>query len=251
MIDREKNWDSLTTLLQHVLFQWAKDCLHTAMPGIIETYDPATRRARVRPALRIVLTEDAGGEELDRAPAVNVPVIFPASAGYTMLFPLAEGDPVMLLFSERGLTEFKLTFETATPDRTRFFSESDGVALTGFGALAATPASLTGALLQTTDGNRSVRVEEDRVELYVGSTFVRVEDDEITVDSPGDVRINVPGGSNVHVGGAAGEELVTKTFLEQFYNQHIHATSMGPSGPPVAAAPLAPGNDLTEKQLSE
>ena len=49
MLSREIDYRSLTTLLDHVLAQWAKHNLHTSMPGVIDSYDVAKRRARVRP----------------------------------------------------------------------------------------------------------------------------------------------------------------------------------------------------------
>ena len=83
-INRERNRDSLSTVLQEVLAEWAKLYLHTSTPGIVETYDPTTRRARVRPALRLVKTGDIPGEDgeaVERALAVNVPVMWLAAGG--------------------------------------------------------------------------------------------------------------------------------------------------------------------------
>ena len=169
MLNREINWYSLTTTLEWVLSQWSRANLHTAMPGIVESYDGATRRARIRPALRLVMTgteigED--GEELERALAVNIPVLWPASSGYILMMPLVAGDRGMMVFSERGMTEFLRTGELATPDKSRFFDEADAAFLPAdFGHPAATPASTTGACLQTHDGTTAIIIEDGSITL--------------------------------------------------------------------------------------
>ena len=168
-------------MLEFVLKQWSKERLHTLMPGIIETYDAETRRARILPALRLLMTD---GEVMPRALAINVPILFPAGGGYTMSFNLVAGDGVILMFSERGITEFKKTFELSNPDKTRLFDESDAVAMAGFGPLSITPASSTGATLQTNDGTKSVIVESDKVELRCGSSYFRVTESEIVMSAP-------------------------------------------------------------------
>lgn len=73
-------------------------------------------------------------------------------------------------------------------------------------------------------------------------------------DNTGSVTLHVPSGQHVFMGGDKdnpGVELVTRRFLEDFYNGHIHNTSMGPSGPPIIPAPVDEGNDITEKLQSE
>lgn len=81
---------------------------------------------------------------------------------------------------------------------------------------------------------------------------VTLEDGQITVDAvSGNITLNVPDGSNVHIGGEGGEELVTKTFLQSYYNSHTHPTPTGPSGPPMVPSPVTPGEDITDKQMSE
>ena len=81
-----------------------------------------------------------------------------------------------------------------------------------------------------------VRIDETN-----GSITIHVADD-------GDVE------PHIFLGGdkdSPGQEVVTKKFLTDFYNQHIHSTPMGPSGVPIIAAPVDPGTDITKKTLSE
>ena len=63
---------------------------------------------------------------------------------------------------------------------------------------------------------------------------------EIEIDPNGN-RITVRAGEVV-VRGAAGltEELATKTFVQQVFDTHTHATGVGPSGPPVPPSTTNP-----------
>lgn len=153
--------DTLTHTLGFVLQQRLKD-VHTALPGTVETYDPEAKRARVQPAIRLLLTD---GTTRRRSPLINVPVVFPSGGGYTLLFPVEAGDTVLVVFSQRGLAAFKRAFEESDPTLGHLFDASDGVALPGFGALSVTPATSTGAALQTEDGATSIRVDGDTVEI--------------------------------------------------------------------------------------
>ena len=220
-LDQEVLFDNWTTLFKFVLFEWSKANLHTAMPGLVEVYDAERRRARVRPALRLIR---ANGEPMERTPLVNVPVVFPAGGGFSFTFPLAAGDPVVLLFSERGIAAFKDSYELTNPTPGSFFSLSDAVALPGFGPLTLTPASTTGATWQNHAGDTAIVVEPDNI------------------------HINVRDGQSVHIGGPGGEELATRTFVETYYNTHTHPTL---GSVPATPAPLTPGTDLTEKAKSE
>lgn len=179
-INREIDWSRLSTLLDFVLEQRLKG-VNTALPAIVETYDSATRRARVLPALRLLMTD---GTTQRRAPLVNVPVAHPSGGGFTLLLPLSAGDAVLLVFSQRGLAEFKRQFSESDPTADRLFDLSDAVALAGFGSLSVTPATSTGASLQTEDGASSIRVEERDV--------VAVAPGEIRITAGAAVSVSAP-----------------------------------------------------------
>jgi uncharacterized protein involved in type VI secretion and phage assembly len=63
---------------------------------------------------------------------------------------------------------------------------------------------------------------------------------EIEIDRNGD-RVTVRAGEVV-VRGAAGltEELATKTFVQQVFDQHVHPTGVGPSGQPLPLSTMVP-----------
>ena len=213
--------------LVQVLTEWIRYALHTAVPGIVESYNPATRRARVRFALEAVMDNR---ECVEKAPAVDVPVLMPIGGAGGLHLSLSKGDNVWLMFSERGLENWKRKFERSEPFPARMFSEADAVALPGFGPGSGfLPATNEGVSVQTTDGSTSVVVS--------GNT----------------VTITVPEGGQVNIGGAGGKRLLTEDFLASF-NDHTHGTRVlnmlnnGPTDGVVAGdRVLASGSNVTQK----
>lgn len=83
---------------------------------------------------------------------------------------------------------------------------------------------------------------------------VRLENGQVTVEAAsGNITLNVPTGSNVHLGGEGGEELATKTFVQSHFNTHTHISGApgSPTSPPAIQAPLLPGSDITAKAKGE
>ena len=77
-----------------------------------------------------------------------------------------------------------------------------------------------------------------------GGTTITVADDKVVIETPT--------GANVYLGGESGaQQLATREFVEVIYNQHIHSTGVGPSGPPLVPPPLTDGSDITAKGRSQ
>ena len=155
--------------------------INTAMPGDILSYDAETRRADVRGALAVVLND---GTQVDRPVISNVPVLFPASGfmdrmgGFLQSFPLMPGDPVLLVFSMRGLARWKLTNGRLSigdmapiPDVDSMLSERDAIAIPGFGPEA-------GNLPPEGWPSVEITVEDDNL------LRLRVKDPADTMDMP-------------------------------------------------------------------
>ena len=128
-MNRDTDYANMAQSIRFAIRQSLKD-MYTCMPGIVESYDAETRRAVVKGALKVVTTKK---EEIEREAIHNVPVMFPSGGGFTMAFPLERGDPVLLLYSQRGLANWKKTLGVAAPDTIGFFSEKDAFAIPGFG----------------------------------------------------------------------------------------------------------------------
>ncbi len=146
------------------------------LPGNILAYNASTRRARVQPANKMTFND--GRAPADYAPIDDVPVILPSAGGYTMTLPVANGDPVILVVSDRGLAEFKKTFQAGSvPEDGIDHTLRDCVALFGFGALEVTPAKAGAISIQSNDGARHVSLDGNSA--HVKAPEIRLEGDVV------------------------------------------------------------------------
>ena len=132
--------------------------VHTALPGIVLSYDSQKSRARVQPATDLLFTD---GTTQARAAILDVPVLHQCSRRYLLHVPLEPDDPVWLMFSQRSLANFKRTLQRSAPLTEDIMSEQDAVAIPGFTPLNITPQN--GLTMQTTDGTTFVSLENGSV----------------------------------------------------------------------------------------
>ena len=172
----------LTTLLRFVLRQWSRTELHTGMPGIVETYDAATRRARVLPGLNALMADRSF---IARPPIVNVPVLFPSGGGYTMEFPIEPGAAYWLSFSERGLGLFKESLTVSDFPRERFFDVGDAVLHAGSRFLPDTVIGPDPGDMTIGDGAIQIKITADTIEVANGERRLLLEGDGVRMEYGG------------------------------------------------------------------
>lgn len=164
----------MTDALQFVFNQLLKT-IFISIPGIIETYDPQTKRCRVKPAINILLTD---GETEAQSSIENVPVLWPSGGGFSLLSPLPAGTPVEIKFSQRGITKFKETFSRENPGN-GVFDKEDAHVVAGYGPLSVTPATTDGISMQSDDGLNYVYVEDGIVKIKATTKIVLDTDTEL------------------------------------------------------------------------
>lgn len=158
---------------------------HTALPGRIESFDPATQRATVVPELRRQARFDDGEEiEVSIAPIPEVPVLFPRAGGVSITFPVAAGDKCLLVFAERDISAWLESGIEGLPPDARRHSYSDAVAILGL-----SPA--TGALDPAPSTSELVIRSDD------GATSIEVGPAGISITSDGPVSIDAGGAISI------------------------------------------------------
>jgi hypothetical protein len=123
----------LAEVLREALEQRLSD-LHTAMPGSVVKYNPATQEADVQPLLKRAYVNEDGSEGTDLLPVIQgVQVLFPRAGKFFITFPIQVGDPVFLVFSERSLDEWSASSGNVPldPIDLRMHDISDAVAIPG------------------------------------------------------------------------------------------------------------------------
>ena len=167
--------------------------VHTSLPGIVNEYDATTRRARVQPAVDLLMTD---GTTKPKPILLDVPVLFPTGGGFTMHFPLVAGDPVMLLFAERDIAAFKEALEVGPPLTDDIMEIQHAVCVPGFVppdtiAPVLAPPNVPGLLMQSNDGMTYVNLQEGTLDATVdgGDTNVHLESGVIMATPDGGVTV--------------------------------------------------------------
>lgn len=145
--------------------------LHTCVPGIIVSFDPAKQTAQVQPTIQRLFTEKGA---VNLPVCVDVPVVFPAGGLFALTFPVAANDECILWFSERCIDLWFTYGGVRPPAEYRLHDLSDGMALVG---LSSMPRVLTA--FQTSHAELRNRARTFR----------------ITVTSAGDIELVNPAGS--------------------------------------------------------
>lgn len=102
--------------------------VHSMLPGRVQSYNPETRLATVKPS---VMFRSLHGDVLDIPPIDSVPVLWPGSSAFSVHGDLEAGAGVMLVFSEAGIGGWlRSTVDASADDETRF-SLHDAVAVPG------------------------------------------------------------------------------------------------------------------------
>ena len=105
--------------------------VHTALPGVVQSYDPDSQTATVQPAVQFKARDKDGAITDYEAPAIpNVPVAFPGAGDFSIVWLLEAGDTVLLVFCERSLDEWRSTAGSSHAARdVRRHDLSDAVAI--------------------------------------------------------------------------------------------------------------------------
>lgn len=137
--------------------------LQVSMPGIVQSYDAATQRATVQPALRrpIYDVDDTLTSE-DIPPIQNVPVLWPRSANLSMHSNLTQGDSVLLVFQTLSPAEWRSTGAVATPGDLRLHGWYP-IAIPGYYADTTPGPDTDESMGPPGDANRRVHWNSDHV----------------------------------------------------------------------------------------
>lgn len=152
------------------------DNVHTSIPGkIVRYYGHKTRTAKVQPLIKIRNTHN---KLIKIQPIDNVPVIFPSSSDFNLLFPLKKNDGADLHFSESSIGNFlSSSGEVVDADDLRRFDLSDCIAIPGLWSSNTVPTapendndlfmSFQNALIQIKDKDNDITVKNSAGEISI------------------------------------------------------------------------------------
>ena len=131
---------------------------HTAIPGVVHTFNKDDQTAEVQPAIRRLLLP--AGKLIDLPLCVKVPCYFPGGA---VTFEVKAKDDCLLVISERAIDAWWKKGGVQDPTELRQFDLSDSFAFVGFSSLPQALSDLhaTATELRTRSGDNRVSVRAD------------------------------------------------------------------------------------------
>lgn len=134
----------------NLFFDSRMENVHTVIPGVFETYSGHDeRKAKVKPQIKLKTVKGISVE----IPAIDdVPVMFPSSAGFSLIYPIKKGDGCLLLFSETAIGNFLNNDSEVDPEDASRFSLTDCIAVPGLWSFKNVPES-TSTIEITEDGD--------------------------------------------------------------------------------------------------
>lgn len=152
----------------------------TSMPGIIESYDPATMTASVQISIQGKVQDNKGNWTDQTLPLlVDCPVKFPNGGGFSLTFPIQKGDECEVTFSSRCIDSWWQNGGVQPQFEYRVHDLSDGFVEVG-------PRSQPRVLSNIS--TNTVQLRND-----AGDTYVEIDGSKnITLKSPSQVTVDAP-----------------------------------------------------------
>jgi phage baseplate assembly protein gpV len=193
--------EQTTNVFEHILDMHTHAKLldvHTAIPGIIDSFDPEKQTAKVKPAIKQLYAPDnADPKWQERAVCADVPVIFPGSGDYMLTFPVKQGDECLLIFCERSIDKWYEDGGVQEQSDYRQHHAADAVALVGIRSQPEVFEDFDNDYpqLRNKDGDVFITLngEDGIITLQAGDdTVVTIDDDNTTVTvKAGDTQLTV------------------------------------------------------------
>lgn len=103
--------------------------LWTALPCIVDKYDPEAVTVDVQPAIKIPIRKQDGTiESIEMPLLLDVPVMFSCAGGFTITHPIKQGDECLVTFSDRCIDLWWQSGGIQDPFDMRKHDLSDGFA---------------------------------------------------------------------------------------------------------------------------
>jgi len=189
--------------------------LWVAGPAIVTAVDFSTMTLECQLAIKGKITDETGTVTYVNLPKlVDVPIVFPSAGGFTITFPIAVNDEVLVVFADRCIDGWWQLGGLNNPLEVRMHDLSDGFAIPGPKSVpnVVSAISTTGCQIRNNAGTSYVEIAGDGKIKLVSPSEIDVTGDikvtgnisatgEITAHSAGTA---IPLTSHLHTGVTSG-----------------------------------------------
>jgi len=170
--------------------------IHTAIPGIITAFDPASCIASVLPSMKF---KKPDGKSVAYPQITGVPVVFPQAMGQqaTIAFPVKAGDGCLIVVAEQSIDMWLYGQETNTD---LAFDLTNSICIPGLFAKG-------NPVVQDACGENAVIVDVKGTRLKIKSGEITIDAAQVTIN--GNLKINGEGEATGDVKANSGVSLAT------------------------------------------
>lgn len=134
----------------------------TALPGIVQSFDPVAMTCVVQPAIKARRTLPSGAVVTDALPLlVDCPVHFPSGGHCTLTFPVTAGDECLVVFSSRCIDSWWQSGGIQEQAELRMHDLSDGFVFVGVRSQQRVIANVSNSATQLRSDDGSTYIELD------------------------------------------------------------------------------------------
>jgi hypothetical protein len=206
--------------------------LWTALPGIIQSFDPASMTCTVQPAIKaVVFAQDGTASDVPLPLLLDCPVQFPAGGGYSLTFPVASGDECLVVFASRCIDAWFGSGGVQSQAEMRMHDLSDGFVILGFRSLPRVLIAIntSGAELRSDDGSATVSVDSGHIVKIVAPGGCTING--LTIDSSGNLATPGKVTATGSIASTGGDVVAGAVSLTSHLTTGVTPGS-GVSGPP-------------------
>ena len=199
----------------------------TALPGIVQSFDPAKMTVSVQPTITgTARNPDGSTREIQMPVLLDCPVLWQGGGGVSLTFPIQAGDECLVVFASRCIDAWWQLGGVRGQAEFRMHDLSDGFALVGVRSLPrAYAVSTTAAQLRSDDGAAVIEVNPTSHVINITTSA------SVNVTSSQSANVTAP---SITLG-AAGQTLlafITSAF-QSLFNGHTRTSAA--SGSPTSA----------------
>ena len=162
--------------------------IRVAVPGIIQSFDPATQTCTVQPAIREKVRNDDGTTtDTDLPLLLDLPVVLPRTTKFALTFPVEAGDECLVIFADSCINAWFSSGGIQNQEERRRHDLSDGFAIVGVGSLAASVGDYLedGVQLRSLEEETAVTLKQKEITLSTPNASVHLTEDTASLTAEG------------------------------------------------------------------
>lgn len=117
---------------QRLILDGRQSTMWSAMPAIVTKVNLTAMTIECQPAIQGTISDENNVTTYVNLPVLaDVPIVFPSAGGFTITFPIAVGDEVLVVFASRCIDAWWQSGGIGKPIEARMHDLSDGFAMPG------------------------------------------------------------------------------------------------------------------------